>query len=215
MWNPEFIAKQKYRNCTQYGSGFSLVELLVVLGLMSLLMALAVPALRSVVGGNDMTMAADLVASQLRLARHTSIARNRNTEVRFYCFKDAFQEERYRSLQLFTSMEDASSPSKPLGRIQNLPTAVCIDSGMALSPLISSASVQAGSGGIKIPGTGFDYHYVAISFRPDGSVQAASGTSSFLTLRSSRLAEPQLQLPPNYAVIQVFQDRGLIRIYRP
>lgn len=65
-------------------SGFTLLELMVVVGIISLLMVLVVPALTALKGSSDVTSAAENLAGVLSLARTYSIANDTYTWVGFY-----------------------------------------------------------------------------------------------------------------------------------
>lgn len=195
-------------------SGFSLLELLVVVAIIALLAALVTPAVQSVTGGLDITRAADLVSTNAGIARQTALTRNRNTEVRFYFLKDSFGVERCRALQIFLQKEDGSGWDA-FGRIQKLPDSICIDSGPELSPLIGMQTKKAGSD--SLPGVGIGYQYVAITFRPDGSARAdiTDPKKYYLTLRPANLDDPLPSLPANFACVQIIPATGQVKAFRP
>src|SRR5579862_795239 len=80
--------------------GFTLIELLLVIAIIGMLMTLVVPAVNSISGGSQLTQAAQMVGSELELARQRALSRNRMVEVRFYQYGDPE-----------TPGESASSPS--------------------------------------------------------------------------------------------------------
>lgn len=65
-------------------SAFTLIELMVVIGIISLLLVLLVPAVTSLKTANDLTNAAETIANVVRQARAYSIANNTYTWVGFY-----------------------------------------------------------------------------------------------------------------------------------
>lgn len=198
-------------------AGFSLLELLVVIALLGILLSLAAPAIQSTTSGTEMTAATDLVAAQLRLARQTAIARNRNTELRLLSHRDDSGVERIRSLVIHLAPEEAGSETTPLTRAIRLPASTCVDSGTTLSPLLGQIEKSTGSQlASSLPVVGTDYTASIIRFRPDGSAEVPSAAASnFLTLRPARLDDPLTELPPNYAVIQISSTNGHIKTYRP
>ena len=65
-------------------SGFTLLELLVVMGIIALLMVLVVPAFTSLKPGNDITTAAYTIAGALEQGRNYALANNTYVWVGFY-----------------------------------------------------------------------------------------------------------------------------------
>src|SRR4051794_6694046 len=65
-------------------SAFTLIELVVVIGIIVLLTVLAVPPFTNLRGSGDLTQAADVIAGTLAQARTHAIANNTYTWVGFY-----------------------------------------------------------------------------------------------------------------------------------
>jgi len=198
-------------------AGLSLLELLIVVALLGILLVLVGPAIQSAGSGTEMTAAADLVAAQLRLARQTAIARNRNTELRLLSHRDDSGLVRIRSLVIHLAPEEAGSVTTPLTRAIRLPASACVDSGTTLSPLLGQVEKSTGSQlASPLPTVGTDYTAYIVRFRPDGSAEVPSAkTSNFLTLRPARLDDPLTELPSNHAVIQISSSNGHVKTYRP
>ena len=66
-------------------SGFTLFELLVVMALITILSAIAIPTLMSGTERNDVWTASERIGSQIRQARLKAISRNMSFRVRFDC----------------------------------------------------------------------------------------------------------------------------------
>jgi prepilin-type N-terminal cleavage/methylation domain-containing protein len=65
--------------------GFTLFELLVVMALIAILSAIAVPVMMESTGRNSAWTASENIGSQIRQARLKAISRNRSFRVRFDC----------------------------------------------------------------------------------------------------------------------------------
>jgi Tfp pilus assembly protein FimT len=65
--------------------GFSLLELVVILGAVGVLAAIAVPAMIAAADRNKIIAGADLVAAQIREARLAAVTKNTPHRVRFDC----------------------------------------------------------------------------------------------------------------------------------
>jgi prepilin-type N-terminal cleavage/methylation domain-containing protein len=65
--------------------GYSITELVIVVGLMGLLAAVAIPPMQAAVQRNKIITASELVGAQIRQARLSAITRNAPFRVRFDC----------------------------------------------------------------------------------------------------------------------------------
>ncbi len=67
----------------QFDDGFSLLELMVVMVIIGLLLAAAMPAFRGFTQGNDVHSAAKSVATQVQLARERALSTGNTQMIRF------------------------------------------------------------------------------------------------------------------------------------
>jgi prepilin-type N-terminal cleavage/methylation domain-containing protein len=75
------MPNQHYHSSRQ--AGFTLIEMMAVLGIMAILMAIAIPRFMSVLPGLRVTQAARQLATDLQLARMKAISQNRRFRVNF------------------------------------------------------------------------------------------------------------------------------------
>ena len=198
---------------------FSLIELLVVIAIIGVMSALVVPAMSSVLRGNEMNRAEQMVQQQLASARQTAIARNRRVEVRLYKFDnpdDIGTTQTFCALQSF--LIDDTGAATPIGRLTKLPATVLINENTANSTLLTlsdKTSWPAPDPKISLPAVGTTYTAKAFQFRPDGSTSLSSADKWFLTLHAATAGATASTLPANFATIQIDPVSGAVRTYRP
>ena len=201
--------------------GFSLIELLAVMAIIVILLAFVAPAALSIVKGNKMTQASEVVGGQLTLARQTALTRNKPVEVRFYQYADSEvpgesitdpSTWHFRAIQAFEVVK--TGIVTPLHEVRQLPSGIILDSGSNLSSLLHSPSPAKGRD--PIPRVGLDYRYSTIRFRPDGSV-AKSTTSEgwFMTLHSLVDGDQLTSPPANLVTFEIDVFNGALKTFRP
>ncbi len=210
--------------------GFTLLELMIVAGIMVLLSALAVPTAGKLMGASRLSQAAQLLVNELSLARQQAITRNCEVEIRLYQFADPdvpgetqFRPTmgKYRALQSFNILESGSAAA--LGKIHRLATSVVMDSG-ALSSIIALSGASPAvptyttgdALGLSIPKVGTQYNAVCFRFLPDGSARLKPQTGRwFLTLHGSDAGDGLASPPPNFFTLQINALNGHIQTFRP
>lgn len=205
-------------NVRQRRSGFTLIEVLVVVSISTILLTLAANVAQDVVVANQITSAGETVMDELRLARHTAIAKDRVVEVRLYRpnVPNSFGEDQgVTALQAFIFDED-NATAKPLREARRLPEAIHISEDSSLSTLISDSRLKndwkTGDEQIPLADAGTDYSAFRIRFLPDGSTDLDTQQQWFLTMYPRSVKESP---PPNYVTVQIKPARGTIRSYRP
>ncbi len=201
--------------------GFTILELLLVVGVMLIAIGLAVPAMRSLMTSGEMNRAEQIVIQQLTSARQTAMARNRRVEVRFFVFDDPniLGPESYaRSMQTFLIEED--NTAVPLGKLVKLPGTVVINTHATISTVMSRSDktfLPPADPKRNLPEVGDQYQVKAFQFRPDGSTNLMGSGQWFVTLVSSAPAvqATAASLPDNFATIQIDPIGGSVRSYRP
>ena len=195
---------------TRTASGFSLVELLVVVGIMAVLFLIAAPVVNSLMDSNNLARAGQSLADQVNLGRQTSSSRNRAVELRLIKVSDPNKKKGYTAMQLW--MTDATGVSKQLDRAVMLPTGVAVAETKSLSKgleLMTSGTMPADAA------VGAGQAYAAFQIRPNGMVLPSQPMKDFfLTVVSIHVADATAY-PDNYAMVQVNPLTATPLVYRP
>lgn len=192
-------------------AAFTLVEILVVVAIVALVMAFAVPSVGDIVRAGYLSNAASGLVSTLAQARQSAIVQNRNVEVRFYRFSHPTTgRNEFQAIQSFMATDDAAGGWKAFSRVQMLPEAVILDQ---RSSLIQARLGEARSGSTPLRNV-TSYDYVHFTFRPDGSTNLGGGIGQwYLLLRSIRDQEEGSPLPRDFFVVDVAPRWGQVRLY--
>jgi len=211
--------------------GFTLVELLAVVGIMILIMAMVVPAFHSVGRATNLTAGANMVVDQLNLARQTSLTQNRLVQVRFYKLPgptDGTNATAYRAMRIFT-YDPTGVIATPLTSVKYLPTGAIMVSdttGKFSSMLpIPNASVTT----LLAPTTGTENlpvfnnaTYVAFQFRPSGGTSLdpngpGNGDKWFISFKLETDPVPSSGAKPanNFITASLDPVSGRLHVFRP
>ncbi len=191
-------------------SAFSLIELLVVVAIIGIMAALAVPAFSSISAASGITRGGQLVGDQIILARQEAVSKNRDIEVRLIDMTNGVWSG-YTALQLW--IKDEAGVLSPLGKLQRLPEGVLILSNAVYSPLLTADSTVS-AGPMPNSGPAALRPYKGFRIRANGSPSSSiAANNNFLTVVLAREAS---QTPPaNYYSVSVNPITSKVKIYRP
>ncbi len=201
-------------------AGFTLIELLAVRVIMSLLFALAAPAVLNALGATSLSTAGDLVRNKLTQAQQEAIAKNTPVEVRFYYYEDRDYEgfgERVRAFQMFQLTNDPENPIVRLSEPVYLEGGIVLSADTDLSRFPDFAGEDTEGYCTRATPSG-SATYWRFRFLPDGSTDLPGNDRWFWTALDDR-EEERVQgggeTPANFYTIQLDPLTGSARTFRP
>ena len=181
-------------------AGFSLLELLVVMAVLGLLAVLVVPSLQGILGGRNLENAANIVSSQLQLARQSALSRNALVQWQVIKVPDPRNNDAaaFRLVRCLI-MESGSRQWKPLGRPEWLPSSYWVDEDTARSPVLDQSTTAAGISPANSPAAWVTF---------DGAGRATlSSSGNWLTVVGRN--------PADIIAVQIDPVNGRVRNFRP
>jgi uncharacterized protein (TIGR02596 family) len=212
------------RRASPRRAGYSLVEMLMVLAIMTVLFAVAARGAKKSWEGQEIKASALKLAGDISLASMTAVKLNRPVQIRFYKYNDpqvAAASPQFHAYQLLVEAR-ASTVARwdPLYEIQDLEGTTLMSTNPIYSTLLDrpqrpNQQDAALMGGIYSAMEGLEY--TAVEFRPDGSTNLADRSDNrpwTVTLVPARTADdPQGELPPYFQTLAVVPDTGAVRIF--
>ena len=189
---------------------FSLLELFAVIGIISVLMALSVPAFTAISRGNSISFSAQSVGDGLILARQEASTRNRRAEIRFLKLPSrASSVDGFHALQVW--LADDLGIMKAYGQPILLQPGVIILASNDRSPLLNAPTVSSGTMQVS----GETAAYTALPILASGRLEEGKipAQGSYLTIAPERDAAGSNL--PNYAAVYINRSTAQVRILRP
>lgn len=187
-------------------AAFSLVELLVVMGIISLLLVLGTAGFSSIFRASRLSSSGQLVQSEIMAARQQAVTFSREVEVRFFQTGSGTNRV-WNGVQGFSV--DGAGNWAALRRAVLLPDGVVMDE--VHSTLLASAPVS----GTTNFGSHGSQAYRAFRFRPGGNTQMALTTNNnTLILRGTGTGNPS-SLPANFFAFVVTPINGKTLTFQP
>jgi uncharacterized protein (TIGR02596 family) len=226
-------------------AAFTLVELLVVMAIMAIVMAVTLPAIRSLQEAYNLDAVSQAVVGQLNTARQAALGSSHPVQVRFYLMADyngaastsIFHPATttvYRGIQCFQEGDPTTTsiPVTPITKPYFFPVPVIIASpdAISMSGADVSSMLNSSYSGITVVGAsdpnnplpppyGSSYQYsyfrMRTNSRTDLSTASSANTTLTFVLETSASKASATSLPPNYVTIELNSVTGGIRYYRP
>lgn len=207
-------------------AGFTIVELLTVVAIMSILVSLGMVSLRGISGGSNLATSGSKLAGLLESARAESILKRQPVAVVMLLSGSDGARRAFAALEYVPADAPATPSWKQVSRWETLPDGVIADTqppaAGALASVFStdtSVTVTPTLPALKYRGTSFNpgsgYGYVI--FMPDGSIYQAS-QSCALSLIPGFWNGSDVQRAGtgnNYLQIVVNDATGRVKVVRP
>lgn len=197
-------------------TGFSLIELLVVVAVIALLATLAVPAFNAITNAGSIEYSADQIAGACALARQTAVSKNRSVEVRFYEVPAEGWPTDFRACQLFEIGE--SGEPTALTKVLTFRQSAIISRDTGLSTLLANSRTKIWTQKdpqVALPRAGTTYECRAFRFRPNGTTDLPVDAKWHLTVVDAKKPGSAAQPPDNFATVWVEPATGAVKILRP
>ena len=192
--------------------GFSLVEILVVAGILSIFMLAAGYGARKSWRSQEILASATKLAQDLALAQAAAIKRNQPVEVRFYKFFDPAvpgDKPHYRSYQFIVYDPQAQHLVK-LNELETFEGTTVMSRFTRFSSIVTNEK-HFDATRDPYPGMG-DFDWVSIEFRPDGStnLQPIPNGQWTITLIPDLYADDTASLPADFRTLVIDPDTGAV-----
>ncbi len=196
-------------------AAFSLVEILVVLGILAIIVTASVPYISGILTATRLRGAADTVYNRLLETQSLAMLFNTDAELRLYEVPDLIDTESrplLRKLRILTLNPPQDETTAAADVFEAVGTVTNLEDGIEVSTDIKFSSII--DLGFQTPGKDIYGRYIALRFRPDGSAVLQPGKPWFLTLheKDAQLHGPKLK---NFVTVQIDPATGHLRTFQP
>lgn len=202
------------------GSGFSLVEMLVVVSVIGLIAAATAPMLFATMKANRLSAAGEEISNRIALAQQFAVSRNHEVELRFYHYSDPEDPKTRDHYRATLIVEPAADPNAPgavqttvLSEMSYLRNGIVVAHSSVLSPTLEDVNDQGDSEG-RIRAASASYR--SIRFSPDGTCDVKlRPEDAYLTIVEERDLAAQGEVPKNFFAVQIDHYTSRITTFRP
>ncbi|HSI85809.1 MAG: Verru_Chthon cassette protein D [Candidatus Methylacidiphilales bacterium] len=207
-------------------SGFSLIELMSVMAIFSILAAASFPSVKGVMDSYNICGAADLVESQIALARQSAMSRNIAVEVRIYRYNDG-NGDAWRAMALVIPAEvSGRATDEWVTQSLHFPGSIILEDSSSYSSVLTAAQPPPAAGKWTAPWSGTESSttaprallgkkYVSFRFQPNGSTNLPSDKPWCLTLKPLNSKPVSGRPAPHFVSLVVDSMTGRTSLYQP
>jgi uncharacterized protein (TIGR02596 family) len=197
--------------------GFTLIESLAVVGILSIIVALATPAMLNAIKANRLTYAGELITGKLVEAQGLALTFSSDVELRIYQTPEGYSDDGTSGqfLQLYQWVENDASleENDDVASLKQVGARELLPEGIAISDLPEFSSLwklelQSDKSSKE------ERQYIAIRFRPDGSTDLKENEPWHLTLVDS-VSRAKTELPLNFYTVQIDPVTSKLEVFRP
>lgn len=204
------------RKSDRASAGFSLVELLVVVAIVTMLIAAATPYTLAAMQSANLTSAGDTLMQKLAMAQQRALTENRPVGLDFYHY-NLDEVKGCHAIQMISYDPATNKATQLEPPVYWSKQSVVLVEG-ALSPMFSTNQTAATTGQATMnPFQSLGATFNRIIFYPNGSTSLRVPLrTAYLTLVPTKSYAPNLAAaPPNYYTVQIDPVTGRGHSYRP
>lgn len=199
-------------------SGFTLIELMLVIAIVSILLALSVASVRDMMRSTNLTSSSTTVVDTFNLARQKALSSNLPVEVRLFCVppkegSTVSGSAAFRAIGIYQINENGPQLINKLIYLHG-------NAEMAASEKFGTLLFHAASKQAALPALSGSFEYRSFQYRPDGSTDLnllpPSGDDTWHVMIYNADRPPTDSTPPaNYVSIQVDPVSGRTETFQP
>ena len=219
-------------------TGFSLIELLVVMGIIGILTVLSMQGFLAVTRGSSLTAAGQFLRDGLEFARQTAESKNSTVEVRIYQLpaNASSTPTDYRAFQIFLKGGQTTPVYTAVTKITYLPQPIVLSTdatkttflnltyvntgGQTVNQPVPGATPPAGAAAVSLPVYGTNYNYLYFCYTPSGGTNlpppppASNQWFATLVPKNSPLIAGN-GVPSDFVTVIIDPALGNARLFHP